>query len=55
MKTDEALNMIAQVVEQYKGTAHEHRLLNQALVTLNNAVNPVVERVKESKTRIEKP
>lgn len=48
MDSKEALNLLVQVVEQYKGTAHEHRILSQALTLVKGAVQK--ENVKMLKT-----
>lgn len=46
LTTAQALDLLAQVAAQYRGTRQEHELLSRALSVLSSAVNPAVS-VKE--------
>jgi len=48
MNKNQALNLLIQIVEQYKGTAEEHRLLAQALSIIAQLVKD--EAKEENKT-----
>ena len=49
MNKEQAIDLIGQVVEQYKGTAPEHRLLAQALAIIAQLVKKNKD-VKKEKT-----
>lgn len=47
MNKNQALNLLVQIVEQYKGTAEEHRLLAQAVSTIATLIkDKVKDKVK---------
>ena len=49
MDKNQALNLMVQVAEQYKGTAEEHRLLAQATIVLAEVIKD-----KKVKTKTDK-
>ena len=50
MNKEQAINLISQVVEQYKGTAEEHRLLAQALSIIAQLIKKNKDGKGEGKT-----
>ena len=51
MNKEQAVSLIRQVVEQYKGTAEEHRLLAQAISVIANCIKGSEKKeIKKEKT-----
>lgn len=55
MEKQQAINVLNQVYENFKGTLEEHKTVQQALVKVGTLVEPIVEKKVQHKsvTKIE--